>query len=141
VSHTGDIRLNFVITTASSSQRVLLSDQDLLKNRWNTRVVGIPTHSSLNRLGRPYLVFCTQDVLKPRKGTPVCLYENQWHTITQTKGAREVAVGQPYPLAHHYDLNEEEGDTSAPIANEPIIDHPYLRTHPHEPAVGNPSKC
>jgi hypothetical protein len=72
----------------------------LIRRQPNTRVVEIPTHTPINKLGRPYLVFCPQDDLKPRRGTPVCLHDNQWHTITYTRGTGEVAVGIPYPLCH-----------------------------------------
>ncbi len=92
-------------STLNLKQRVRLNDEDLLVTQPNYQVIHLEAYSSINKQGKPYLVFCHSDNLRPAKGSPVCLYQNIWHKLlTNKKGA--AAVGEPIPSIHNYDRNK-----------------------------------
>src|SRR6266849_6876269 len=78
----GDIRLNFLIKTASSS-RTYLTPEQIVQQKPNSRTVYIDVNHQRNSLGIPFLVYCATSELKLDKNIlKVCLYNGIWHTIS-----------------------------------------------------------
>src|SRR6266849_2269951 len=131
----GDIRLNFLIKTASSS-KIYLTPEQIVQQKPNSRMVYIDTSHSRNSLGIPFLVYCASSELKLDKNIlKVCIYNGVWHTIS-SDGKRPYIVG-PTPSIHNYDLDdnpideqsassEEEDHTNQTIRNSPIQTVPQL---------------
>src|SRR6266849_8368150 len=125
----GDIRLNFLIKTASSS-RIYLTPEQIVLQKPNSRIVYIDKDHKRNSLGIPFLVYCATSELKLDKtALKVCLYREVWHTIS-LEGKRPY-LEHSAPAIHNYDTDEnpldeqsasfDEGDdTNLQIRNSPI---------------------
>src|SRR6266849_5057283 len=125
----GDIRLNFLIKTASSS-RIYLTPKQIVLQKPNSRVVYIDKDHKRNSLGIPFLIYCATSELKLDKtALKVCLYREVWHTIL-SEGKRPY-LEHPAPAIHDYDTDEnpldeqstssdKENDLNLRIRNSPI---------------------
>ncbi len=124
-----DIRLNFLIKTASSS-KIYLTPEQIVLQKPNSRIVYIDKDHKRNSLGIPFLVYCATSELKLDKtALKVCLYREVWHTIS-LEGKRPY-LEHSAPAIHNYDTDEnpldeqsasfDEGDdTNLQIRNSPI---------------------
>src|SRR6266849_4410858 len=132
----GDIRLNFLIKTASSS-RIYLTPEQTVQQKPNSRIVYIGDNHARNSLGIPFLVYCSTSELKLDKNVlKVCLHNGIWHTIS-SDGKRPYLVG-PAPSIHNYDIDdnpideqsasEEEDPINQTIRNSPIQTAPQLHS-------------
>ena len=73
---------------ASSNSKVLiLTEEQILSNKKNPRVVLVPTSHSKNKKGYAFLAFCNNDKgILNGAATPVCLYNQQWHCLDHVDG-------------------------------------------------------
>src|SRR6266849_556613 len=117
----GDIRLNFLIKTASSS-KIYLTPEQTVHQKPNSRVVYIAETHARNSLGIPFLVYCNTSELKLDKNVlKVCLYNGVWHTIS-SDDKKPYIVG-PAPSIHEYDLDENPiAEQSASSEEEDVVD-------------------
>src|SRR6266849_2621385 len=112
----GDIRLNFLIKTASSS-KIYLTPEQIVQQKPNSRVVYIDENHSRNSLGIAFLVYCSTSELKLDKSVlKVCLYDGIWHTIS-SDGKKPYLVG-PAPSIHDYDLDDNPIDEQSASSGE-----------------------
>src|SRR6266852_1081409 len=128
-----DIRLNFLIKTASSS-RIYLTPEQIVQQKPNSRTVYIDANHSRNTLGIPFVVYCATSELKLDKSVlKVCLYNGIWHTIS-SEGKKPYLVG-PAPSVHNYDLdNNPIDEQSASSDEEDSIDW-TIRNSPIQPVL------
>src|SRR6266849_9396975 len=126
----GDIRLNFLIKTASSS-RIYLTPEQIVHQKPNSRIVYIDTDHKRNSLGIPFLVYCATSELKLDKtALKVCLYKEVWHT--NSSEGKKPYLEYPAPTIHNYNLDdnnldersasssEEDDPTDLQIRNSPV---------------------
>jgi hypothetical protein len=64
-------------------------------------------------------VFCKSDNLKPKGGTPICLYNDIWHVFHPN-------IGDPYleialPSVHNYNINMPPAERTQ-LAEETLAD-------------------
>src|SRR5712691_2984941 len=112
----GDIRLNFLIKTASSSRKYLTPEQTV-QQKPNSRMVYISETHARNSLGIPFLVYCNTSELKLDKNVlKVCLYNGVWHTISSEE-KRPYLVG-PAPSIHNYEIDDNTIDEQSASSEE-----------------------
>src|SRR6266852_4632690 len=112
----GDIRLNFLIKTASSS-RIYLTPKQIIHQKLNSRIVYIDTDHKRNSLGIPFLVYCAISELKLDKtALKVCLYREVWHTISSEE--KRPYLEHPAPAIHNYDTDENPLDEQSASSDE-----------------------
>ena len=115
----GDIRLNLLFKTASSSivqlgaDPIELSEEECLVTRPNARVIKVEKYISGNVTGRAYQVYCKDDTLNPKitKGGAIIitLYNNFWHQVIPSK--KKFWLGLVFSGVHDFDLYNWEGRT------------------------------
>src|SRR6266852_2400672 len=101
----------------ASSSKVYLSDEQIVQQKPNSRIVYIDSTHSRNSLGIPFLVYCSTSELKLDKNVlKVCIYNGVWHTIS-SDGKRPYLVG-PAPSIHDYDLDDNPIDEQSASSGE-----------------------
>src|SRR6266852_8041826 len=137
----GDIRLNFLIKTASSS-KIYLTPEQTVQQKPNSRIVYIAETHARNSLGIPFLVYCASSELKLDKNVlKVCLYNGVWHTIS-SDGKKPYLVG-PAPSIHNYDLDDNPIDEQSTSSDEEDPINQTIRNSPVQIATqldSEPSK-
>jgi hypothetical protein len=89
--------------TASAVTKIL-SDEELVYYQPNSRVVLVESTHKINRLQRPFLVFCKSETLLISKGvTPICLHNGIWHRLVVSNNNQTVKLGDLIPSVHDYD--------------------------------------
>ena len=110
----------FFIKTASSSTESVadLTPEELLMNRPNSRITRVEVYNTLNKIGKPFQVFCKKDDLNPSKGIPVTLHNGVWHKLTRGTCKDTLTLGEPAPSVHDFDITIEPIDAT-PVDEEP----------------------
>ncbi len=130
----GDIRLNFLIKTASSL-KIYLTPEQIVQQKPNSRMVYIDANHQRNSLGIPFLVYCATSKLKLDKNVlKVCLYNGIWHIIL-SDGKRPYLV-EPAPSIHNYNIDDNPLDEQSALSkeeNDPI--NQQIRSSPVQPAI------
>ena len=108
---------SFITANSSESKRqyIYLTTVELLQTRPNTRVVTVDSRDPNNSRGATHQVFCQDDTLNPKKGTPVCLYKNQWHSIIHDRKNQKFIVGT-ISQANFYNTKAEGKTAEEPQA-------------------------
>ena len=95
------------ITASSSSELLFLTEEQILSNKQNPRVVLVPVSHSKNKKGYTFLAYCNNDEgILNGAATPVCLYNQQWHLLDHVEGRPH--LGRPIHEVHQYDVQLED---------------------------------
>jgi len=107
----GDIRFNFLqIKTASSTYDQLLTKEQILETRLNSRIAYKAPNTTGTRT-YPIQLFCDNDDKTVNKhAIPVCLYNGVWHQIAYDSDSGLPLLRQPLTSVHIFDI---EGTSTA----------------------------
>ena len=99
---------------ASSSAELVadLTPEELLATRPNSRITRVEVYNRLNKIGKPFQVFCNKDDLNPNKGIPVTLHNGVWHKLTRGSRKETLALGEPALSIHNFDVTIESTDAT-----------------------------
>ena len=94
-------------SSSSSSKLLFLTEEQILSNKQNPRVVLVPTSHSKNKKGYTFLAFCNNNEgILNRAATPVCLHNQQWHHLDHIEGRPH--LGRQIREVHQYDIQLED---------------------------------
>ena len=131
----------FLFKTASSSSApestpALLSPEELLNYRPNSRVVRVEPTQKINRLGVPILVFCKDDKLQLKGALPVCLHNGIWHELSKRENG--AGRGPPALSVHDYDTqSKKEQEKKADSENDDSESEDELKPDPVDANIRN----
>ena len=92
---------------SSSSELLFLTEEQILSNKQNPRVVLVPVSHSKNKKGYAFLAYCNNNEgILNGAATPVCLYNQQWHCLDHVEGRPH--LGRPIHEVHQYDVQLED---------------------------------
>ena len=129
----------FLFKTASSSdQEIYLTDEEILQQRPNRRIVHISKDHRRNSTGNPFLIFCATDQLEHKSGIRVCLYRGIWHRVNRKEKLH--ILGEPLPSIHDFDEEESKEDQSESESEPDPVDQ-QIRQSPAQITTPLPSSA
>jgi hypothetical protein len=96
----------FFIKTASSSTSRPLTQEELLQGHPNQRIFVLDPTDPKNPLTKKLQFFSKYEPLSYNRAIPVAIHNGIWHQLANPKNP---ILGEPYPVIHEHDLEEQAG--------------------------------
>jgi hypothetical protein len=93
----------------------------------NTRVLLLAADHEKNKVGKPFLIFCNEDLQVEECTKPITIYNGVWHSTRPSKGGHNL-LGPEWLSIHDYDVPPEStliktgGPLDKPAEPNPDID-------------------
>jgi hypothetical protein len=87
-------------------EQTIITDQELLCYQPNTRVRLLEADHEKNKVGKPYLIFCDDNLQVGDKTKPVTLYNGVWHSTRPSKQDHNL-LGPECLSIHDYNVPPE----------------------------------
>jgi hypothetical protein len=94
----------FFIKTASSSNTRPLTQEELLQGRPNQRIFILEPTDPKNPSMKQLQFFSKYKPLSYNGAIPVTIHNGIWHQLANPKNP---TLGEPYPIVHEHDLEEQ----------------------------------
>ena len=106
----------FLSKTASNSQEIVLTSEQLIKYRTNYWVRKLDLNNPRNHTGKDLLIYCDNNYGRLNTGSIlVCLWNNCWHKLARPD---HPILGEEIPWLHTYDGEKPTPHTSTPQPNK-----------------------
>jgi hypothetical protein len=96
----------FFIKMASSSSTKSLTQEELLQERPNQRIFVLKPTDPKNPLTKQLQFFSKYEPLSYNRAILVAIHNGIWHQLANPKNP---TLGEPYPVIHEHDLEEQVG--------------------------------
>jgi hypothetical protein len=84
-------------------EQTIITDQELLRYQPNTQVLLLAADHEKNKVGKPFLIFCDDDLQVEDRTKPVTIYNGVWHS-TQPSREDHNLLGPERLSIHNYNI-------------------------------------
>jgi hypothetical protein len=115
-------------------EQTIITDQELLCYKPNTQVLLLAADHEKNKVKKPFLIFCNNNLQVGDRTKPVTIYNGVWHSTRPSREDHNL-LGLERLSIHNYDVPPEGTivQTTGTQANNPVKSDLEVKNTPTNP--------